>query len=255
VAYNKLDILRVEGEGPWMCEMPEMWKGTPSEALVRKDMNDENGEERPYGDRRQELVFIGIKLNHEAIQMALDKCLLTDEEMSMGPEGWAESMGPLDKINLALEGDEPDPDDNGTWKLEGTQLSNLAGITLTGNWELPAPGSTGTIKNTDTGMYLSVNDKTEDGSEVVEEALDDTDVGQQWERSESDPDDPMCYFTIMNPNSGKYLTGSDPPNTLTIQAQYEEDDEDEDDENDEEDENMTNGKEKEETDNEDEEQG
>merc|ERR1719189_1837452 len=53
------------------------------------------------------------------------------------------------------------------------------------------------------------------------------------ERSESDPDDPMCYFTIMNPNSGKYLTGNDPPNTLTIQAQYEEDDEDDDDENEE----------------------
>ena len=104
--------------------------------------------------------------------------------------------------------------------MDGTALSNEAGITLTGNWELPAPGSTGTIKNTDTGMYLSVNDKTEDGSEVVEEALDDTDVGQQWERSESDPDDPMCYFTIMNPNSGKYLTGSDPPNTLTIQGKY-----------------------------------
>ena len=96
-----------------MCETPEMWKGTPSEPLVRKDMNKENGEERLYGDRRQELVFIGIKLKHEVIQMALDKCLLTDEEMSLGPEGWAETMAPFDKINLTLEEDEQDPDDKG----------------------------------------------------------------------------------------------------------------------------------------------
>merc|ERR1739844_365335 len=61
------------------------------------------------------------------------------------------------------------------------------------------------------------------------------------------------YFTLMNPTSGKYLTGNDPPNTLTIQAQYEEDEDDEN-KDEEEDEDMTNGKEKDEDDNEDVEQ-
>ena len=56
------NILRLEGEGPWMCEVRDMWEGTLPEKLVRKDLTQANGKEYPYGDRRQELVFIGIKL-------------------------------------------------------------------------------------------------------------------------------------------------------------------------------------------------
>ena len=70
-------------------------------------MKQPNGEEWKYADRRQELVFIGQALKHEAIQKILDQCLLNDEEMEMGPEKWAEAFADVDKIQLALdEGDD-----------------------------------------------------------------------------------------------------------------------------------------------------
>jgi len=104
------NVLRIEGEGPWMCEIRELWAGTPQEELVRKDLCQDNGEEHPHGDRRQELVFIGVGLKHENIQVALDDCLLTDQEMAMGPEKWEETFAPFDKIKLNLGEDEEEED-------------------------------------------------------------------------------------------------------------------------------------------------
>jgi len=105
------NVLRIRGENPWMCLMPQFWEGTPSEPLVRADMNKPDGEEYEYKDRRQEIVFIGHGMKREVIQKLLDECLLNDDEMSLGPEIWKETWEDLDRIKLFLEDDDEDEEE------------------------------------------------------------------------------------------------------------------------------------------------
>ncbi|MEG9431583.1 GTP-binding protein [Terriglobus sp. ADX1] len=45
--------------------------------------------QQPYGDRRQEIVFIGQGMDREALELLLNDALLTDEEFAAGPRVWA----------------------------------------------------------------------------------------------------------------------------------------------------------------------
>ncbi len=49
----------------------------------------------PFGDMRQELVFIGQGLNQEEMTHALDDCLLSEEEMLRGKAYWATLHDPF----------------------------------------------------------------------------------------------------------------------------------------------------------------
>jgi len=51
--------------------------------------------EAPYGDRRQEIVFIGQSLDASGAKAGLDSCLLSEEELAAGPDYWASLPDPF----------------------------------------------------------------------------------------------------------------------------------------------------------------
>ena len=51
--------------------------------------------EEPFGDMRQELVFIGQGLDESRVRSALDDCLLNDEEMFAGRQFWESLPDPF----------------------------------------------------------------------------------------------------------------------------------------------------------------
>ncbi|MCG8585730.1 MAG: zinc metallochaperone GTPase ZigA [Pirellulales bacterium] len=78
-------------EGSWWAAVPQ--DDWPDDAEEREEVLRDFV--KPYGDRRQELVFIGIELDQPVIESALIDCLLTNEEMVDGPDAWAELDDPF----------------------------------------------------------------------------------------------------------------------------------------------------------------
>ena len=55
----------------------------------------------PFGDMRQELVFIGQGLNQSEMTKALDECLLSEEEVLKGKSYWLALSDPFPAWNQA----------------------------------------------------------------------------------------------------------------------------------------------------------
>ena len=96
------DSLTLEPGGPWFATLD------PAELADDPETLEWVGRvwEPDHGDRRQEMVFIGIEMPQEAIEAALDGCLLTDAEMASDASAWASWDDPLPSWTAAEE-DEP----------------------------------------------------------------------------------------------------------------------------------------------------
>jgi G3E family GTPase len=77
-------VARVAPAGRWFASVPDDQRasGPSVDEYVAQHWQE------PYGDRRQELVFIGIDMPKEAMLAQLHGALLTDEELSLNRYGW-----------------------------------------------------------------------------------------------------------------------------------------------------------------------
>lgn len=83
--------LKHEAAGRWWANIPkEQWSNdTEWRSFIEKVWQE------PYGDRRQELVFIGCGMDEAAIRKELDACLLNTSTFAQGPEVWKKLPDPF----------------------------------------------------------------------------------------------------------------------------------------------------------------
>ena len=84
-------VLRHQGIGQWWACVPEaQWPADPAFRAALAQRWDER-----WGDRRQQLVFIGRGIDREKLQAALQTCLLRGDELALGSERWRRFPDPF----------------------------------------------------------------------------------------------------------------------------------------------------------------
>jgi len=61
-----------------------------------------------WGDRRIELVIIGVDMDQKAIESVLDKCLVSQEEFVAGPKRWVDFVDKFPEFDDDDDGEEED---------------------------------------------------------------------------------------------------------------------------------------------------
>lgn len=82
--------------GTWWAAVPQSrWPDSPEVLAQMREFWEE-----PYGDRRQELVFIGTDMDKEALTAAIDRALI-DKNSVYDPNDWINAPDPLPKWQRA----------------------------------------------------------------------------------------------------------------------------------------------------------
>ncbi|MEP3477743.1 MAG: zinc metallochaperone GTPase ZigA [Fuerstiella sp.] len=88
--------VRLDPAGTWWASTPDdEW---PTDEVERTEIRSRFLGK--YGDRHQELVFIGQEMDQKRIEQILDRCLLTDLEYVQGHESWAGLNDPLPQAEV-----------------------------------------------------------------------------------------------------------------------------------------------------------
>jgi G3E family GTPase len=84
-------ISRHHRAGTWWAAVPKASWPQNSEALdvIRRRS------ELPYGDRQQEIVLIGTRMDEVTLRAAFDSCLLDDDELALGTKEWLQFDDPF----------------------------------------------------------------------------------------------------------------------------------------------------------------
>ena len=86
-------VAHVKPAGTWWAGTArDIWP-TDAESIQHIEKN----WHAPHGDRRQEVVIIGVKMNRIALTKMLDAALLTDYEFAAGPRRWVDFTDPFPK--------------------------------------------------------------------------------------------------------------------------------------------------------------
>lgn len=81
--------LRLEGKGRWWADIPRPEWPSPDDPWIQSRWQE------PYGDRRQELVVIGMELDSTRVNEMFQACLLSDEELAGGELAWQKFPDPF----------------------------------------------------------------------------------------------------------------------------------------------------------------
>lgn len=90
-------MLRHEAIGHWWATIPQQrWPADPAFRRALEQRWDDR-----WGDRQQQLVFIGRRLNRSALTDEIAACLLTSEELAAGTAAWRHYADPFPPWRVA----------------------------------------------------------------------------------------------------------------------------------------------------------